>query len=117
MKHYLKVFTGLLLLVVTSCSDKDKEIKRLLNSKNVYEIIQGASEAAQSGDKKYTPLLLLNAGDQRATTILKFKGYSVYQEKMYALRTILHVKPPNPITSTVDSVNIVFFENYWQKHK
>lgn len=114
MKHYLKLFLGLLLFIITSCN-KDEEIKSLLNSKNVYEIIEGASEAGHSGDKKYIPLLLLNAGDQRATTKLKFKGYSIYQEKMYALKTILHVKPPDTITSIVDSINIKFFENYWQK--
>jgi hypothetical protein len=114
MKLYRKLFGGLLLLAFISCY-REKEIKKLLNSKNINEIIEGASEAGQSGNKKYVPLLLSNAADQRGTTMFRFKGYSIYEEKMLALEKIFNFRPPNKITSKVDSTVIKFYINLAQK--
>jgi len=104
-------------LIIFSCN-KDEEIKRLLNSNKPTEIIEGTCEAGESDNKDYVPLLLHDAGNPNASTALRWKGYTVYEEKMYALQKILNVKPPHlvtPSTSYPDSVNIKFYNNLWQK--
>ena len=98
---------------MVSCN-KDREIKKLLNSSKPYENIEGAYEAMKSDDLSYVNLLLKNSGKQEATTALKFKGVTVYEEDMYALQHLLNSKPPHPITDSVDSLNIKFFINKWK---
>ena len=64
------------------------------------------------------PLLLHDDGNPAGTTVLKFKGFTIYQEKMFALERILHIKPPHkviPVSSDPDSVNIKFYSVLWQK--
>jgi hypothetical protein len=113
---------GILILCTTvllGCNNgnNDYEIKRLLNSDKPWDIIEGAWKAGESGEKKYVPLLLHDDGSPGGTTVLKFKGFTVYQEKMFALTKILHVKPPHKViavTSRPDSVNIKFYSAFWQ---
>ena len=102
---------------ISSC-DKDGEIRKRLASRKTTEIIVGAREAGETGDKKYVPLLLHDLGNPSASTSLKYKGFTVYTEKMYALEEILKAKPPHPyvvILMLPDSVNIKFYNDLWQK--
>ena len=110
MKYFKTFFLCGVILTLEACS-KDEEIQRLLKSKNIDNIINGAVMAGDSGDRKYATLLLTDAADQRATTMLRFKGYSIYQVKMYALEKIFKHSPPVKITSEVDSVVIKYYEN------
>lgn len=118
MKTHFRFILFSLLIICSSCNGKsEKEIKRLLNSDKLGEIIEGAFEAGESGDKEYVPLLLHNAGNPSVTSSLHFKGFSEYQEKMYALKKILDVDPPHPVIgghSEPDSVNIKFYMQYWK---
>ncbi|WGK94875.1 MULTISPECIES: hypothetical protein [Flavobacterium] len=98
----------LIILVFLSCN-KDKEICKLLNSNEKDEIIEGAFEAANSGDSKYIPLLLKNANDARRSTNLKFKGYSVYQAKMLAIKRISKKEPSRIISRKPDSLVIKYY--------
>jgi len=116
MKSILKLTLLILFFLTGSCS-KDKEIKRLLTSSKPYENVEGAYQAMQSDDLNYVPLILKNSGRPGATTALQFKGVTVYEESMYALQHLLHVKPPNLITDSVDSVNVKFYINYWKHFK
>lgn len=116
MKAYFKSpFLLLMFLFLVSCN-KDKEIKRLLNSKHPREVVEGAWQAGETGDIKYVPLLLQDCGKPSVSTALHFIGFSIYVEKMGALRKILKVDPPHRVEqfSHVDSVNIKFYIQYWK---
>ena len=113
---------NILLLVLFALTfiacNKDKEIRRRLASDKTVEIIEGARQAGETGDRKYVPLLLHDLGNPRSCTYWKYKGFTVYTEKMYALEQILHIKPPHPyngILTLPDSTNIKFYNALWQK--
>jgi hypothetical protein len=91
-----------------SCTS-DTEIIRLLKSSNHNDVILGAFEAGETGDRKFIPLLINNADDPRTSNMLEFKGFSVYQEKMLALQKIFKKSPPVRITYMPDSVVIHFY--------
>ena len=113
-KHVVIIF---LFLSITSCN-RDKEIRHLLNSDTPTAIIEGSYKAGESGDKKYIPLLLYHAYDPSASTSLRWKGFTVYTETMFALERILHIKPPHrygDILESPDSVNVKFYSALWQK--
>ncbi|WP_343673619.1 hypothetical protein [Chitinophaga sp.] len=108
MKYYTKFFYALIFILFTSCNS-DKEIIRLLNSEEKEDIILGAYKAGKTGDKQFVPLLLKNAADRRASINIKFKGFTVYQEKMLALQKIFKQAPPAKITDKPDSLVINFY--------
>ena len=87
----------------------DKEIRKLLNSNDPENLIIGSFEAGESGKKDFIPLLLRNADDPRMCTHIRFKGFSVYQEKMGALKKILKASPPTKLTYRPDSTIIKFY--------
>jgi hypothetical protein len=101
-------FIMIAILVFFSCNE-EVEICKLLNSKDKEEIIRGAFEAGNTGDKKYIPLLLGNANDCRRSTNLKFKGYSVYQAKMIAIKKISKMESPVTIGRMPDSLVIKYY--------
>ena len=74
-------------------------------------MIEGAYLAGETGDKKFVPYLLKDANNPRMSTDLHYKGISVYESKMGALRKIYGKEPPVPITSDVDSTVIKFYTN------
>lgn len=98
----------LLFLLAASCN-KEQKIERLLNSEDKQDLIEGAFEAGETGNKKFIPLLLKNANDPRITHNLRFKGMSVYQSKMNALKKILKQQPTVAITYKPDSTVIKFY--------
>lgn len=108
MTSFSKTTIPFLILLVTSC-DRDREIVRLLESNNSDDVILGAYKAGESGDKKYVPLLLNNCSDIRGSINIHFKGITVYQEKMIALRKIYKKDPPNKIRYRPDSTIIKYY--------
>ena len=114
MKPLAILFFAAALLI--SCN-KNEEIRRQLNSRNPSDIIRGTYAAGQSGNKEFVPLLLHNAADPSCGADIRFKGFSVYTEKMYALQKILGVKPPHNyqgLEISPDSTNIKFYTQYWE---
>jgi len=103
-----KKLAFIIFICAISC-ESNRNIIKLLNSKDKDELIEGAYLAGESGNKKYSSLLLKNADDVRTSTNLKFKGYTVYQEKMIALSKIYNKKPPIEINERVDSSIIIFY--------
>jgi hypothetical protein len=89
----------------------------LLQSKNKEDVIKGAYLAGESGSKEFVPILLENAYDFRTSTTLNFKGFSVYQAKMIALKKIYKEAPPGKITSLPDSAILLFFNNIYKQDK
>ncbi|RYD70367.1 MAG: hypothetical protein EOP55_22355 [Sphingobacteriales bacterium] len=107
MSRFLKLvlFSFYLLLACNS----DSHIINLLNSKKTSEVMLGCYKAGESRDKKYVQLLLKNANDPRVSTHINFKGISVYEAKMIALKKIYNKKPQKPITWNPDSTIIKFY--------
>lgn len=116
MKKIRKCFNLLMCLAMFSCNS-DKRITELLNSRVKDDIILGATKAGESGKKKFTPLLLKNAEDWRTSTNFNYKGVSVYQAKMEALRKIFKKNPPTKITYKPDSTIITFYTELFLKEK
>jgi hypothetical protein len=102
------IIFSLILFIASSCNS-DEKIEKLLRSNDKEDMIEGAYRAGETGNKKFVPLLLRNAYDPRGTTNLKFKGISVYQSKMGALKKILKQEPPVTITRKPDSLVIKFY--------
>ena len=106
-------FLGALSLSV-SCNKSERIIKRL-NSNDHYDLISGSYDAGESGDKKFMPDLLKKSDDPRVSTNLKYKGISVYQAKMIALKKIFKAEPPVEINRTPDSTVIRFYAELYEK--
>lgn len=113
-KVIVKLFCILSFISVASCNS-DKKILKLLNSDDKEDIILGAYKAGESGDKQFILLLLKNADDVRRSTNLQFKGISVYQSKMGALKKIFKQESPVKITHRPDSTVIKFYTELSQK--
>jgi len=105
MKKYISI---LIVLCFLSCNE-DKEIVDLLSSHNTTDIIKGAKMAADTQHTKYVPLLLDNSFNASISTNLFFKGISVYEGKMNALRRLLKSSPPKEITFEPDSTIIKYY--------
>jgi len=97
-----------IILAMASCQSKSKIIA-LLESQEKDDIIKGAYLAGESGDKEFIPFLLSGAWDFRRSTNFQFKGYSIYEEKMIALKKIFGKAPPVEITYMPDSTVIDFY--------
>jgi hypothetical protein len=118
MNRYLKSSLLFCLISLASCN-KDAEIKRLLNSNSTTEVIEGAREAGNTHNKIYVPLLLQKANDPSASTSLRYDGFTVYTEVMFALEEIFKVKPPHrykDILTLPDSININFYKQLWRNN-
>ncbi len=105
-------FGFLFSIVITSSCNSDERTVNLLKSHSKDDKILGANRAGESGKKKFIPLLLENADDPRTSTNFRFKGVSVYQAKMNALKKILKLDPPGWITADPDSQIIVFYSQF-----
>jgi hypothetical protein len=118
MKYLERVVLSIFFVSFVSCSSnyKDDEIRRLLKSNNTEDLIIGAFKAGESGKTEFIPLLLLNDNNPGICTNIQFKGFSVYQEKMVALKKILKVDPPVKITHDPDSVVIRFYSALAEKY-
>lgn len=97
--------------MINSSCKSDAKILMLLKSSETEDVIIGAFYAGESEKQKFVPLLLQNADDERTSINLRFKGITIYQAKMIALKKIFKKEPPVPITFKVDSSVIVFYKN------
>jgi len=110
MSHLKLSLIVICAIFLVSCKKyNDDKIKKLLSSNDPESLIIGSFEAGESGKKYFVPLLLKNANDPRMCTHIQFKGFSVYQEKMGALKKILKESPPVKLTSIPDSVFIKYY--------
>ena len=114
----MKQINKLLIVIIlfAACRATDDDIKTLLQSKNVEDRIEGAYKAGESGKAEFIPYLLQNADDPGRSTQLQFKGFSVYQEKVIALKKILKIEPPVKITRDPDSTVIRFYTEAASKY-
>ncbi|MGZ3944550.1 MAG: hypothetical protein ACXVJB_06380 [Mucilaginibacter sp.] len=107
----MKKIISLLIVIIffASCKPSDTEIMALLKSKDIDDRVKGAYMAGETGESKFIPYLINNADDPAISLEFGYYGYSVYQEKMIALKKILKKDPPVEITRQPDTTVIRFY--------
>lgn len=113
MKKSNLILSFFFLIAIFSCNTKS-QIMTLLKSGDKDDVISGAKKAGQRKNKEFIPLLLENAADWRRSTNFEFKGVTVYQAKMEALKNIFSASPSTPITPIPDSIVIKFYNELYQ---
>ncbi len=103
----------LFLLLLLSChqhlSKERKEIMRLISSNTAIEIVEGYYWVGETKDTFFVKDIFIEPADPRISHHLNFKGMSVYQAKMGAMRKITGVDPPAQITNKPDTALINFY--------
>lgn len=105
----------LILILCISCNNGEKvdieNVKKLIASKNVNEIVEGYFIIGETNQTIFINDMFININDARISHHYRFKGISVYQSKMIALRKISGLKSPYKITSKPDKRIICFYFN------
>lgn len=105
-----KVRFVLILIISISCATKDTErISTLLKSDDPGNLIQAYYLIGENRDLDFIKEVISNPYDPRVTNVSDYKGMSVYQSKMIALRKITKLDPPHKITYQPDSVVVNFY--------
>ena len=86
-----------------------------IGSDNVDSMIIGYY-LIQSGDVQYIPEIMNEPFDGRETFMLDYKGKSVYEAKMNAMKRLSGENPPTEITYAPDTLIVNFYTN-WAKGK
>lgn len=89
-----------------------KEVDRLLESDRPGDLVKAYYLIGEKKDTLYIPTILQNASDPRITHDVEFKGNSVYQSKMTALKKISGLTPPRQITYKPDTLVIQFYRKW-----
>lgn len=112
----------LIFFLLVSCDNglnktSPDEIRILINSGIVDKIIEGNFIIGEEKQTIFIKDLLFNAHDNRISHHYRFKGISVFQSKMIALKKISGLNPPNIIKSESDSTIIKFYYSWALKNK
>jgi hypothetical protein len=98
------------LLFLAGCSDYSREeISGLIESNNTDNLVRAFYKIGEARDSFFISQILSASDDPRISHDLKFKGISVYQSKMIALKKISGLSPPEEITYKPDSAIINFY--------
>lgn len=84
-------------------------LQRMLKSDDKSQIIEAINYISNNKDTLMIKDLLKNSFDPRITHLIKYKGMSIYQLKMGAMKNIMGIAPPNKITYKPDSANVNFY--------
>lgn len=84
-------------------------LKKMLQSEDKLQIIEATDYIKRTRDTSMVNDMLKQSFDPRVTHLLKYKGMSIYQIKMGAMKELTGITPPNTITYRPDSVNIEFY--------
>jgi hypothetical protein len=100
-----------------SCISRDTEkISKLLKSDDPGDLIQAYYLIGENHNMDFIKEVISNPYDPRITNIRDYKGMSIYQSKMIALRKISNLDPPHKITYQPDSVVINFYCRWVKKN-
>lgn len=113
---YMRLLLILICVIFVSCKQKDNKERNLqfwsmIKSGNVDSIIEATIGIQQSKDTSMIGALLYGADDPRITHKLRYKGMSVYQIKMGALRNLTGLNPPTEISYKVDTAIISYYRS------
>ena len=119
----LKILAIILVMVISSmCSTPQKEgtidieskVDLLISSNEPDSLIEGFSMVGDYKMEEYVPRIFEHIDDPRISHHLHFKGLSVYQSKVSALKKISGLEPPRRITYKPDTLIINFYFD-WAK--
>lgn len=111
MKSLIKSMVLLSLLI--SCFPKDNSgIETLIKSDRLEDKMRAYYLIGEEKDTNYLQFLIEDINDSRVSNHLNFKGMSMYQCKVNALKKISNLEPPNEVTYKPDSVNIIFYKDW-----
>lgn len=111
-----KIIMWLLILIAGCNQNERKDAQELIKSKDPDDLVEGSYLIGEQKDTGSIPQLLSNMNDPRISNNIAFKGISVYQSKMIALKKISVKEPPIKITYKPDSSIIKFYKD-WVKLK
>jgi len=109
-----KYFFGIMILLFSYCQNQyrgitDKRLIGFLSSNNIDSIMEGNYIASKNKRKDMVCLILKEPYDSRISHNIKYKGMSVYQSKISALRNISGLNTSQKITYKVDSTIVAFY--------
>ena len=111
---------AIIIFVLTTIGCKSnsqvEDITELLKSNKPEDLINGFYLIGEARDTSFLREIISNPYDPRVTNVLKFKGMSVYQSKMNALRKISNTNPPFKITYKPDSTIVNFYCKWVEMH-
>ncbi len=103
----------LISLFLISCNQNyqmtRERIEALISSTDKGKVIEGFYLIGETKDTSFVMAIFNNPGDPRVTNLRKFKGISVYQAKMTAMKKITGIEPPMEITYRPDTTIINFY--------
>ena len=111
-----RFLVGLMFLIFACNQGGKKEIDELIDNDKPDDLVKGFYLIGEQKDTNYIVEILRNPYDPRISHRLKFKGISVYQSKMLAMKKISGRTPPKEITYKPDSVIVNFYID-WAKSK
>lgn len=109
MKKTVRILTIVVLFKFTFCKDNRNKISNLLSSDDKDSIMNGIYMVGEARDTSFVGEILKNPFDTRISHNLRFKGMSLYRQKMIAMKKLTDSIPPNKITDTPDSTVIQFY--------
>lgn len=87
-------------------------IKKLISSDNVNEVVEGYFIIGEEKQHAFIKDIFNNPYDNRISHQYKFKGISIYQSKMIAMKKISGISPSVKINHKSDSLVINFYYNW-----
>lgn len=109
MKYFKYIFLSLFFFSCNDNSYNRDEVELMLNSDNATQLIKAYYLIGEHKDTTFVKNLFLNIEDVRVSHDLKFKGISVYQSKMIALKKIYKIEFPNSLSKEVDKSLVDFY--------
>ncbi len=84
----------------------------MINSNEKNKIIRGYLLIGENRDTTFVESIFKNLDDQRISHDYSFKGVSVYQSKMIAIKKISGIPPPKKINYKKDDSIINFYRKW-----
>ncbi len=107
---YRSLLLYFLLISCTPDSERQRaEIRKLINSNDKGSLVEGFNLVGESKDTSFVRDIFTNPDDPRVSNNSRFKGISVYQAKMTAIKKITQTEPPAKITYKPDTSIINFY--------
>lgn len=113
----IRILVLFFIMLTASCQqDVKQEIDRLLKSDKPENLVKAFYLIGENRDTTFVKEIIKNPYDQRIAHSLRFKGISVYQSKMIALKKISNENPPRQITYRPDSTIVDFYCRWINKN-
>lgn len=109
MKYLSYILFVFALISFTFCQSKKDKIVKFLKSNEVDSLMQGIYMVGETKDTTFVDKILQDPIDTRISHHLRFKGMSLYRQKMLTMRKLTGTPPPHEITDQPDSIIVQFY--------